>query len=343
VTDESAAMARTLVLPGMTDPRVDRLITLLASRPMLILSGARIARELGLSRQAVWRWVEKVRELGVRVRGHPGTGYRVEQAPDVLVPGLLRPRLRGTRFARHIVHFFRTASTNDAALELGWRGAPEGTVVVAEEQTAGRGRAGRSWYSEKATGIYTSVLLRPPLPPARAPLLTLLAGVAVRDAIAGLVGLKGLDLRWPNDVLVGRRKLAGILTEMHATADRIQFVVVGIGINVNQTAFPPPLAGLATSLRIETGRPQARLELLVRLLQHLERDYNRFLSEGPEFVVERFRRLSSYARGRRVRIRSGEEEFTGVTAGLDPAGWLRVRREGGRIETVIAADVEAAD
>lgn len=334
---------RRLPLPGMTDRRVDALLTLLATHPMLIVSGARIAREIGVSRHAVWRWVGKLRALGVRVRGYPGAGYRVEQAPDVLVPGLLRPRLRGSLFGRHIYHFFRTGSTNDLALALGRRGAPEGTVVLAEEQTAGRGREGRSWYSEKGTGIYVSVLLRPELPPARAPLLTLLAGLATHAALAEQAPLPGLDLRWPNDVLVGNRKLAGILTEMQAEADRIHFVVFGIGINVNQSVFPPELAAIATSLLRQTGRLHSRLEVLVRLLHALEREYNRFRSEGPIALLERFRQLSSFACGRRVRIRSGRETFLGVTAGLDEDGRLRVERDDGRIETILAADVEAAD
>ncbi|HVB99300.1 MAG TPA: biotin--[acetyl-CoA-carboxylase] ligase [Candidatus Dormibacteraeota bacterium] len=334
-------MARLLPIPGRTDYRIDALMVLLAARPMLTISGAQIAREIGVTRHAVWIWVEKLRSLGVRVKGQAGAGYRIERAPDVLVPGLLKPRLRGTIFQSNLYHFFKTASTNDVALELGYKGAPQGAVVIAEEQTAGRGRLGRSWHSEQASGIYVSVVLRPAMPPASASLLTLVAGLAAREAVAGQTGL-ALDIRWPNDLLLGGRKFAGILTEMYAEPDRIEFVVVGMGINVNQERFPPELAGTATSLRTETGRTHSRLELLVRLLLELEGHYNRFMAEGPGAIIERFGQVSSYARGKRVRIHTATETYTGTTAGLEPGGLLRVRRDGGGVETIISGDVREA-
>ncbi len=335
-------MARLLPIPGRTDRRIDRLMTLLATRPMLVISGPRIAREIGVTRHAVWRWVEKLRSLGVKVKGHTGAGYRIEQTPDVLVPGLLNPRLRGTAFHNNLYHFFKAGSTSDIAIELGHRGAPHGTVVIAEEQTAGRGRMrGRNWHSEKASGIYVSVLLRPEIPPVGAAMLTLVAGLAAHDAVEQQTGVVP-DIRWPNDLLLGGRKFAGILTEMHAVPDRIEFVVIGIGMNVNHECFPGELASLATSLRIETGRTQSRIELLVRLLLELERYYNRFMTEGPGVIVERFQRASSYARGKRVEVETATETFTGTTEGLDPTGLLRVRREGGPVETVISGSVREA-
>jgi BirA family transcriptional regulator, biotin operon repressor / biotin---[acetyl-CoA-carboxylase] ligase len=335
------AMARLLPIPGRTDRRIDRLMTVLAERPMLVISGPRIAREIGVTRHAVWRWVEKLRSLGVRVKGHTGSGYRIEQTPDVLVPGLLNPRLRGTIFHNNIYHFFKAGSTNDIALELGHRGAPHGTVVIAEEQTAARGRVGRSWHSEKASGIYLSVLLRPPISPASAAMLTLVAGLAAQEAVARQTGLKP-DIRWPNDLLLDGRKFGGILTEMHAEPDRIRFVVVGIGINVNHEQFPEELATIATSLRIAAGREQSRLELLLQLLLELERYYNRFMADGAGPIVERFTQVSSYARGKRVRIEGATETFTGTTDGLEPSGLLRVRRDGGRVETVVSGSVREA-
>ncbi|MDE3136369.1 MAG: biotin--[acetyl-CoA-carboxylase] ligase [Acidobacteriota bacterium] len=335
------AMARLLPIPGRTDRRIDRLMTVLAERPMLVISGPRIAREIGVTRHAVWRWVEKLRSLGVRVKGHTGAGYRIEQVPDVLVPGLLNPRLRGTMFHNNIYHFFKAGSTNDIALELGQRGAPHGTVVIAEEQTAARGRVGRTWHSEKANGIYVSVLLRPSISPSTAAILTLVAGLAAQEAVARQSGLK-TDIRWPNDLLADGRKFGGILTEMHAEPDRIRFVVVGIGINVNHEQFPEELATIATSLRIAAGREQSRLELLLQLLLELERYYNRFMADGAGPIVERFTKASSYARGKRVRIESATETFTGTTDGLEPSGLLRVRRDGGRVETVVSGSVREA-
>jgi BirA family biotin operon repressor/biotin-[acetyl-CoA-carboxylase] ligase len=330
-------------IQGITDRRLDALLTLLAENATIVISGAKIAAEIGATRQQVWRWIEKLRALGVRVKGHPHTGYHIERIPDILVPQMLSHRLYGTPFARHIHHFFKTDSTNNVAMRLGEGGEPHGAVVIAEEQTGGRGRAGRSWVSEKSAGIYCTLLLRPAIPPAHAPLLTLVAGLAARDAAAE--ELDGApDIRWPNDLLVGGRKFAGILTEMHAEPDRIHYAVVGIGINVNQSKMPAELAQIATSLRIETKKSHSRFELLVRLLRQFDRYYNQFLAEGAAPIVKRFAEVSSYFRGKRVRITTSAESFTGTTAGLEPSGVLRVARDDKKsTELVLSGDVAEAD
>jgi len=328
--------------PGTTDRRIDALLTLLAENSTIVISGAKIAAEIGFTRQQVWRWMEKLRALGVRVKGHPRSGYHIERMPDILVPQMLSHRLYGTPFARRIYHFFKIDSTNSVAMRLGESGEQHGAVVLAEEQTAGRGRAGRSWASEKSAGIYCSVLLRPPIPPAQAPLLTLVAGLAARDAAAEDLDTLP-DIRWPNDLLVGGRKFCGILTEMHAEPDRVHYAVVGIGMNVNQTKMPDELADIATSLRIETDKVHSRLELLIRLLRHLDRYYNQFLAEGAAPILRRFAEVSSYFKGKHVRITTAKESFTGTTAGLEPTGVLRVARDDGRgIEPVLAGDVAEA-
>ena len=332
----------------MTDRRIDALLTLLAENATIVVNGAKIAKEIGVSRQQVWRWVEKLRALGVRVKGHPRTGYHIERVPDILAPQMLSHRLYGTPFARRIHHFFKVDSTNSVAMQLGAAGEPHGTIVLAEEQTAGRGRAGRTWASEKSAGIYCSVLLRPSISPAHAPLLTLVAGLAARDATAEELDTQP-DIRWPNDLVVnhggrsGVRKFCGILTEMHAEPDRVHYAVVGIGINVNQTKMPESLKEIATSLRIETGKPHSRLELLIRLLRHLNRYYNQFLTEGSVPILRRFAEVSSYFKGKHVRITTAKETFTGKTTGLDANGLLRVARDDGRgTESVISGDVAEA-
>jgi BirA family transcriptional regulator, biotin operon repressor / biotin---[acetyl-CoA-carboxylase] ligase len=335
------AAKRMANLPGTTDRRVDALLSLLAENSTIVISGAQIAREIGVSRQQVWRWVQKLRELGVRVKGHPATGYHIERVPDILAPQLLSNRLSGTAFARRIYHFFKIDSTNTVAMNLGELGEPHGAVVLAEEQTAGRGRAGRKWLSEKSAGIHCTVLLRPPISPAQAPLLTLVAGLAVRDAVVDELDAAP-DIRWPNDLLVRGRKFSGILTEMHAEPDRMHYAVIGIGINVNQTKMPAELAGIATSLRIESGKAHSRLEVLIRLLRHLDRYYNQFISEGGAPILRRFAEVSSYFRGKRVRITTATEVFTGTTAGLEPSGVLRVARDGGGVEPVLSGDVAEA-
>src|SRR6266481_1886742 len=330
----------TETLPGTTDRRIAALVTLLAENATVVVSGARVAREIGVSRSTVWKWVERLRELGVRVKGHPRTGYFLEKVPDILTADMLRQRLKGSLFGKRIYHFFKVDSTNRVALELGHAAEPEGAVVLGEEQTAGRGRAGRGWHSERAAGIYVTLLL-PKLAPVQAPLLTMMAGLSAHTAIQAQTGL-AVDLKWPNDLLVGGKKVGGILTEMHAEPEQVRFVIVGIGLNVNKEKFPAELAASATSLRVASGHTQSRLELLVRLLREFERDYNEFLSDGPASVIERFTRVSSYAQGKRVRVSNGKENFTGTTAGVGPEGLLQVKRDGGQVTTVIAGDVAEA-
>ena len=329
-------------LPGTTDRRIDALLALLSDNTMIVISGAKIARGIGVTRGTVWNWIEKLRALGVRVKGHPRTGYQIERVPDILTPKILHKRLHPGALGKRIFHFFKVDSTNSVAMTLGESGEAHGTVVIAEEQTAGRGRAGHTWHSEKTNGIYMTVLLRPPIPPQQAPLITLAAGLAVREAILEQTGLAP-DLRWPNDLLFGRKKFCGILTEMNAEPDRIHFVVVGIGINVNHERIPEELSGIATSLRIETKRVHSRVEIVARLLRRLESYYNQFLREGPETIVARFCDVSSYARGKRVRIATTTGTYTGTTDGLEPSGLLRVRRDDGRTLPVIAGTLTEAD
>ena len=331
-------MPQTPSLPGTTDRRVAALVTLLSENATIVISGARIAREIGVSRSTVWRWVEQLRKLGVHVKGQRSTGYFLEKVSDIVTPELLRKRLKGNLFGKRFFHFFKIDSTNRVAMELGYAGEPEGTLVLAEEQTAGRGRAGRSWHSERGTGLYFTLLLRPRLAPVQAPLLTMLSGLSAHAAIQGLTGLTP-ELKWPNDLLLNGKKVGGILTEMHAEPSVVRFVIVGVGINVNQEKFPPELASIATSLRKESGKMNYRLELLVRLLTQFESDYNRFLREGPSFVVDRFERVSNFVKGRRVRVESGAESYVGTTAGLSPEGLLLILRENGPVLTVIAGDV----
>src|ERR1700675_1284525 len=328
-------------IAGSTERQVAALLTLLAENGTIVISGARIARGIGVTRSTVWRWVERLRGLGVKVKGQTASGYFLEQVPDILTPDVLKQRLKGSRFGKRIFHFFKTDSTNRVALDLGHAGEPEGAVVLAEEQTAGRGRAGRKWHSERAAGIYVTLLLRPKLAPVQAPLLTMMAGLSAHSAVQALTGL-AVDLKWPNDLLIRGKKLGGLLTEMHAEPNQVRFVIVGIGLNVNQEKFPGELANIATSLRAETGKPQSRMELLVRLLREFESDYNRFLLEGVASVVARFESVSSYAKGKRVRVANGTESYVGTTAGLGPEGLLQVEREDGRVTAVISGDVAEA-
>ena len=331
-------MPQTPTLPGTTDRRIAALLTLLAENATIVISGGRIAKEIGVSRSTVWRWVQRLRELGVRVKGQTATGYFLEKVPDILTPDLLRKRVNGKLFGKRFYHFFKTDSTNRVAMELAYAGEEEGAVILAEAQTEGRGRAGRKWHSEQGTGLYVTLLLRPRLSPVQAPLLTMLAGVSLHSAILAQTGLN-TELKWPNDILIDGKKLGGILTEMHAEPSQVRFVIVGIGLNVNQEKFPAELASIATSLRTESGKSHSRLELLVRLLREFETDYNRFLREGPSYVVGRFAEVSQFADGKRVRVDTGRDTYSGRTAGLSSDGLLLVKKDDGDTVTVVAGDV----
>lgn len=314
---------------------------MLADHATVVVSGTKLAEQIGISRSAVWRSVEHLRGMGVAIAGHPRTGYQLREVPDLLLAEFLAPLVRGTIFsphpgAAHIHHYFRAGSTNALAMQAGAAGAPEGSVFLAEEQTAGRGRAGHGWESPKSVGIYCSVLLRPALAPADVLPLTLAAGLAAAAAVHRVTGLSP-DLRWPNDLLLGGKKVCGILTEMNAEATRVRYAVVGLGLNVNQERFTGALDGVATSLRRESGRGWSRLELAGALLKSLDAGYRALLAEGAAAVLERFAQRSSYAEGKRVRV---EEDggYDGVTAGLDARGFLKVRTAQG-VRTVLSGGV----
>jgi BirA family biotin operon repressor/biotin-[acetyl-CoA-carboxylase] ligase len=289
-----------------TDVRLGRIVRLLTEHATVVVSGTKIAEELGATRSEIWRLIQQLRGLGVDVAGHPASGYQLRAVPDLLLPEFLRPLVRSTMFAAHLHHFYRIGSTNNAAMEAASAGAPEGSVFLAEEQLAGRGRGANAWQSPRSTGIYCSIVLRPPLPPSEALILSLAAGLAVRSAILEVYPSLAVDLKWPNDLLISDKKFCGILTEMNAEVTRVRYVVVGIGINVNQAVFPNELATHATSLRIETG------------------------TEG------------SRVRGRRVCVTDNGASVEGTTEGLDDRGFLLVRTELG-VQTVLSGTVRKVD
>ena len=235
------------------------------------------------------------------------------------------------------LHFESLDSTMRVAAERAEQGAPEGLLVTADRQTAGRGRLGRSWMSDAGLGLYLSLVLRPPVAPADSLALTLASGLGVSRGIGRICGVK-CDIRWPNDVLIGERKLAGVLVEMTANHDRVRHVVVGVGVNVNHESMPGELQEIATSLRMETDCEWARDLLLAAVIEDLERYYAMFLERGTPAIVEAFTRASTYVKGKRVRIEGAGEDREGVTAGLDEAGMLLLEDAGG-IRPVVAGSV----
>jgi BirA family transcriptional regulator, biotin operon repressor / biotin---[acetyl-CoA-carboxylase] ligase len=321
-----------------TDRRIDKLIHLLVKNATVVVPGPKIASEIGVTRFKVHVWIERLRSLGVEIRGLPREGYQLVTIPDILAPSLLRSELGDNAIGRTIVHYFRIGSTNAAALQLAAEGAEHGTVVVAEEQTAGRGRLGRAWFSEKSSGVYTSIILRPTLSPAAAPVLTLMAGLAAHRAVSATTGL-AVDIRWPNDLLVNGKKVCGILTEMSAELDRLHAVVLGIGINVNHSLMPPELENIATSLRMEAHRAISRVQVLATLLRELERHYQLLLKSGNKAITERWEAASSFAHGKRVRVVTAAGGALVTTTGVDPSGALKIQYDDGRTESLMAGEV----
>ncbi len=304
----------------------------------VVVSGTKIAQEISCHRSEVWRLIQQLRGLSVDVAGHPATGYRLRSVPDLLLPEILRPLVRGTIFDEHLHHFYKIGSTNTAAMTAAAEGAPEGSVFLAEEQTAGRGRGANTWQSPRSTGIYCSVVVRPSLPPSDVPVLSLAAGLAVQSAIQQIDSRVDADLKWPNDVLVDGKKVCGILTEMNAEATRVRHIVVGIGINVNQASFPKELQ--ATSLRLSSGSEWSRVELAAALLKSLDREYRQLVenSDAQESILRRFAESSTWVRGKAVRIDENGAGFEGTTEGLDARGFLQVRTQKG-IRTVLSGTV----
>jgi len=272
-------------------------------------------------------------------------------AYDTFDLSALNAALEASRFAGKLHFFPSIGSTNSYAMRQADAGAPDGSVYFADEQTGGRGRGAHTWESAVGAGLYVSVLLRPQLAPTDALWLSLAAGLAVQNAVRQVTSLEA-DLRWPNDLLLGKKKFCGILTELNAenpqrradAATRVRYAVVGIGINVHQAGFPAELRGIATSLQIETGREWPRQELLAALLQSLENEVSALTESTQQAAQSICRRLeagSTWIRGKRVRVEEredGEGGFAGVTEGLDARGFLRVRTPDG-IRTVLSGGV----
>lgn len=250
------------------------------------------------------------------------------------------PLLNTHQLGRAIEYFDEVTSTSDVAHKLALDGAPHGTVVLAERQTSGRGRHGRSWVSPPGLNLYMSVILRPEMRPALAPELTLVAAVAACEAVRA-AGVPKAMIKWPNDLEVGGRKLAGMLNEMHATGDDLHFVIIGMGIDVNMDSgdFPAEIRDIATSVRIEAGNPVARARFCADLLARLENWYDRYLVDGFTPVRTRWAELSSTI-GTRVRVQVDSRAIEGKAVGLDELGALIVRTDAGAEERVLAGDLK---
>ena len=324
-----------LTSPG-PDPGLQEILNLLREEDAFV-SGEVLASRVGLSRAGVWKRLNRLKALGYHIEGEPRRGYRLLSAPDKLLPEEVLYRL-GTRTLRGpIYHFETTPSTNDAAKVLGREGAAEGTMVLAETQTAGRGRLGRSWVSPPGLGLYVSLLLRPPLPPHELPLITLSTAVSVVRALTRAVGVTP-GIKWPNDLILKGKKLGGILTEMETESDQIRYLVVGMGLNINNPDFPPELGGRATSLLQEEGRTFPRLTILKAWLEEFETLYGQFLARGFPDILEEWKR-HSVTLGRYVTVRQGPRQIEGLAMGVTPDGALLLETARGEEVKVTSGEI----
>ncbi|QWV95582.1 biotin--[acetyl-CoA-carboxylase] ligase [Geomonas oryzisoli] len=324
----------------MKDSGVDgRIIELFRSGDGVV-SGAALSRLLGVSRTAVWKHVKGLRASGYLIEAVPSKGYRLLSSPKVLTQLDLSAGLATSRIGTSIICLKETESTNQVAFKLAEDGAAEGTVVIADAQTAGKGRLGRIWLSPPGVNLYCSVVLRPAIAPMAACQLTFLSVVAVARAIESCTTLKP-QIKWPNDILINGKKVAGLLNEMNAETEKVNFVVLGIGVNLNldmSSISESLLRHPATSLLQEGGVEVDRLAFTRALLVELDRLYDVFLREGEAPVRAEWLERSAI-KGRSVKVSQGEREFIGMVQGVDSFGALLVQLGDGKVETVLSGDV----
>lgn len=298
------------------------------------ISGQAISAQLGVTRAAVWKWIQQLRQDGYGIESVSNHGYKLTALADALTKEELGDFLKTQLFGKHIVHLPTVDSTNNYAKILAGQGESEGTVVVAEMQTGGRGCAGRQWACQPQQGIWMSVILRPNwLDMPSVPLITQMACAAVGQAVKPLVG--DVSVQWPNDIVLNGKKVAGVLTESSGEIDQLDYVVVGIGINVNQAKmdFPAELLQRATSLRMETSRMQSRQKLFCAVLELLERMYSRC---GLETALE-YCKSHSATIGHHVSFYDRGTAKTGIVVSMDAHGGLLVKLDSGEEKHLFTA------
>ena len=303
-------------------------LKLLRSRAGNYISGEEIAKHLNVSRTAIWKHIRELKQTGYEIVSHAKRGYALMGTPDLLLPNEVKSVLKSDLLGKEVVHFFDTDSTNNEAKKLAADGAVEGTIVVSEAQNSGRGRLSRGFFSPASKGIWLSVILRPSFAPQHASKCTLVTAVAVTKAIEKFTGIR-CGIKWPNDIFYEGKKLVGILTEMNAEMDAVNYIVIGIGINVNiaQAEFPEELQRIATSLQVISGNAIERKELLSQVLVELESAYLEILKNGFLHIL-----------GQAVNVIGIDQTFSGIAKDIDEDGALLVETENG-VERVLAGDV----
>ena len=302
------------------------------------VSGQELCERFGVSRTAVWKAINQLKKDGYEIEAVQNRGYRIVGAPDILSENELSSIRKTDWIGKKIYYYDETDSTNVRASRLAEEGAEHGTLVVADQQDAGKGRRGRGWSSLPGTGIFMTLILKPELNPSNASMLTLVAAMAVAKGITRCTGMEA-KIKWPNDIVYQGKKLCGILTEMSAELDCIHYVVIGIGINVNTTEFADEIKETASSLFVETGKNIKRSRIVALFAEEFTKYYQKFLNTGDlSGLVQDYNEMLINA-GRQVRICDAKEEFTGVAAGIDSHGKLLVTKEDGTQAVISAGEV----
>ncbi|WP_182188514.1 biotin--[acetyl-CoA-carboxylase] ligase [Pectinatus frisingensis] len=302
------------------------------------VSGAYLAEKLSVSRTAIWKHICILRKEGYNIDSKSRSGYRIISAPDLLTPGEIKAVLQTKFFGNEIKYYKTVDSTNNAAKKAALEDAAEGTVIVSEAQGSGRGRIGRGWFSPSQKGIWFSIILRPQFLPQEAPKCTLMAAVAITKAISAITGVT-VGIKWPNDILYNGKKLVGILTEMNAEMDRINYIIIGMGVNVNisEQDMPADIGQIATSLLQITGAKVSRASLLAQILLELERAYYDIKQYGFSTILAEWKKYS-VTLGNNVKVISVNETFYGKAIDIDDYGALLIDT-GKKVVRVLAGDV----
>jgi len=301
------------------------------------ISGEELSRKMGMTRSAIWKYIKSLRSEGYQIDSVTNKGYKLIDSKNVMNAIELEDGLETKEFGRKIVFLESVDSTNQEVKRLAVQDAPHGTVVIAEQQLMGKGRLGRAWSSPAGTGMWFSILLRPQITPGEVAGITLATGLGVCKAIRHFTGLNAL-IKWPNDVIVGNKKICGILTEMTAEADRIEYAVVGIGINVNITEFDLEIRSKATSLALETGSEINRADLFKEVLKYVEEYIDKFLADREQGIIKEYTGLCATL-GRQVTVTRGNNVLAGKAVSVDSFGNLNVKLDNGRVIAVNSGEV----
>lgn len=309
------------------------------AKPREFISGEELSQTCGCSRTAIWKHIEELRKDGYEIEAVRKSGYRLIAAPDRLSAEEIRAGLDTYRIGQVVMAHDSVPSTQPLAHEAASKGAPEGTLVIAEQQTGGKGRLGRPWHSPSGTGIWMSLIVRPAIPLPKTPQMTLLTAVVLAKTIWEETGVEP-KIKWPNDIFIGDKKVSGVLTELNAESDRVNYLVIGIGLNANMTRedFPEELASIATSLRIESGKKLKRARFIQRFCENFEREYDDYLREGFERVKSEWEQ-NSYTIGKWITVSTIQQSLEGKAIGLDAEGVLILEDAQGKRHKVYSADV----